>query len=473
MKKINYYSAIILFATFVIVICFCIVYNAEWILGDDRQCMMFSGSGIWKPMISSVGGGIAAGRFGPLGHFEYNLLTLIPYGYTPLAHYIFNSCLFIVLSFLSVYLCLTIIYDNFSKQDVLYGVLLYIFLFIGSQHILSYIEVQYSHRVMSIALICYMLMLYNYLKTKQVRFLYLSFIFVIWNTYNYEVMFCVFATIAITYLLFNNNSKVFTWYLYFLVLNAIVYLGIYGLFVYPNIKDSYLGVTSGWTFLFNVFIWAPQTLVSIVLSLFRFWFIIYKKDQMHLFYDSTLFSSAILTLSYFVLKQAPKHNYQCVGILLLPSLCFWGYKFYTEKKQLFVCCVFFFFLLFIRPIHVFPYTIKNIHYHRKEDMKSVEKAVKRIVDNKASFVYRPSINHQEHKIDRSQAQFITWYLEYVSKNKIMIDSVKVLDKDKYPTIFLTKYAKNKLTEIEIKYIQLNYDSITVMGDFECVVYEVK
>lgn len=472
-KKVNKNLGYFVFTVFVLLIVGCIVIHANWILGDDKQCMMYSGSGIWKPMITDIGGGISGGRFGPFSHFEYNLLTLIPYGYTPLAHYIFNSLLFVVLSFLSTYLCLIILRDNFSELDILYSVLVYIFVFVASQHILSYIEVQYAHRMMSILLVSFMLMLYFYLKTKRVVFLYISFFFVIWTTYSYEVMFCVFATIGITFLLFNKNSNAFKWFLYMLVLNAFLYLGIYALWIYPNITDSYLGMTTEWSFILRVFIWAPQTLVAIVLSIYRLWSIIIKKDKMHLFFDSTLFSAAILTLSYFVLKQAPIHNYQCVAILLIPSLCFWGYKFYIENKTVFFCFVILFLFVFIRPLHVFQYTIKNFHMHRQEDMRSVEEIAKRIDNNKARFVYRSLNNRQKHKVDIGDYVNTIFYLKFVLHHEVLIDSIREIDGKKYPSFFLTRNTRCVLTEKEKDYIKQNYDSITSLGDFECVFYQLK
>ena len=61
-----------------------ILLNANWTWGDDYEFLISTAIDKieWSLHIAN------RGRFYPFGHFDYNILTLIPGATTPLAHYI-------------------------------------------------------------------------------------------------------------------------------------------------------------------------------------------------------------------------------------------------------------------------------------------------------------------------------------------------------------------------------------------------
>ena len=90
----NWISGILIFAGIIL-----IIWDCNWRFGDDIQFLFTTASS--KPIFTWFG----SGRFFPLGLADYNVLLLVPFGYTVTAHFVWNSilwlfCMFFLFNFL-------------------------------------------------------------------------------------------------------------------------------------------------------------------------------------------------------------------------------------------------------------------------------------------------------------------------------------------------------------------------------------
>ena len=88
-ERISYF----VIACVIAVISFLILYKADWILGDNYEFLISTAAGKPEPLSFHIG----LSRFYPLGHYDYNILTLIPNATSALAHYIYVAVTFTVL----------------------------------------------------------------------------------------------------------------------------------------------------------------------------------------------------------------------------------------------------------------------------------------------------------------------------------------------------------------------------------------
>jgi hypothetical protein len=470
-------AVFLLFIAFVALISFYIVLNAEWILGDDKQTMLTTGSGVPLPMFSDlIGGGIANGRFCPMAHQELNLLTLIPFGYTPLAHYIFNAFFFIVLSFLSVIYLRSIQRYYFNSDSIILPILTYLFLFIGCTVLTTFLDVIYGRITSILYLLVFYLVILNIKRNKD-KYLIYSIPIVFWLTFRGETLFSSFFVIGATLLLFNykNNSKTLNRYALFLICDAIFYLLLYAVIVLPQAKSNYTSIPND-HFFRDLLLWTPHAVLILVLTIIRLYFIVVKKDTTRIYLDAILFGGAVLVAANIVLRLSTTYYYMSIMVFLMPSVLYWGYYFFINKRRVFyvLCAVMFF--MFIRPIHLFPYLIINNQHRRTTEMaciRQVEPYVKK--DGYKLFFLAGSL--PEGSYERNIRIFVKRALketyEFETKRNIQTIELTDITQRNYPYLFVTKQDIKYIEETQRNYLLQNYDSLLSFGDLNVVFYKLR
>lgn len=474
MKYLNR-AALLFFIAFVALISFFIILNAEWILGDDKQTMLTTGSGVPLPMFSElIGGGVANGRFCPMAHQELNLLTLIPFGYTPLAHYIFNAFFFIVLSFLSIILLRNIQKYYFKSESCILPILTYLFLFVGCTTLTTFLDIIYGRITSMLYLLVFYLIFLN-IKRKKAKYLYYSVPIVLWLTYSGENLFSSFFVIGATILLFNykNNSKALNRYALFLICDAILYLLLYAIIVMPHAKSNYTSIPNDHFYL-DLLLWTPHAVLVLVMSMIRLYCIVVKKDTSRIYLDSILFGGAALVMANIVLGLSTAYYYMGVMAFLMPSFLYWAYYFYQKSKRLFYVLGIAMLLLFMRPIHLFPYLIVNNQHRRTTEMACIRQVEPDVVGDGYRICFLTS-QLPESSYERNIRFFVKRVLketlEFETKQDIrMIDEQDITD-GKYLNLFVTKQDASYLEKEQKDYLMQRYDSILTFGDLNVVYYK--
>lgn len=471
-------AAFLFFVAFVTSISFYIVLNAEWILGDDKQSMLTTGSGIPLPMLSElIGGGIVNGRFCPMAYQEYNLLTLIPCGYTPLAHYIFNTFFFIFLSFLSIIFLRSIQKYYFRSNSIILPILTYLFLFVGCTVLTSFLDVIYVAKTTSVLYLLVFFLIFLHIKRNKSKYLFYSLPIVLWLTFSSETLFSSFFVIGATLLVFNykNNSKALNRYAFFLIFDAIFYIVLYTIIVLPYAKANYSSIPNDHFYL-DLLRWTPHAALILVLSLIRLYYIVIKKDTTRIYLDSILFGGAVLSIANIVLKLSTPYYYIGIMIFLMPSILYWGNYFYINKRRVFYAICAIMFLMFIRPIHIFPYLIINNQHRRTTEMNYIRQLTPFITEGNHKLYFLAG-TIPEHKFDRNKSIFIKRTLketfEFETKKDIQVVNLKNITVDSPLYLFQTKEESLYSDKDQKTYLIQHYDSVLTLGDLNCVFYKLK
>ena len=91
-SKIQIVLCFILLSFLTAFLTFFIVYNANWLFGDDLIFFKTTAIGKLLPLSEGIN---MSGRFFPLGHYDFNIL-LLPGLKSATAHYVFSAISFIV-----------------------------------------------------------------------------------------------------------------------------------------------------------------------------------------------------------------------------------------------------------------------------------------------------------------------------------------------------------------------------------------
>jgi hypothetical protein len=161
----------------------------------------------------------------------------------------------------------------------------------------------------------------------------LALVAMIFATYTVEVCFGIFAIIAIFNLLFarGNLKKSDRIFNYIIIANTIIYGLLYYFNAYKNAVSFYhVDVSSP----IAVFTQNPLLVLVLIFAFIRAYFVLFKKDRRHIFYDGILFASAGGVFAYLMLRLYYAECYAISMILFLPVLVFWTALFYDKKRYL-------------------------------------------------------------------------------------------------------------------------------------------
>lgn len=475
-RKIGENVSLWLFLFFLVIVTFYIVYNAEWILGDNYLSMQHTGIGKPVPVISEiVGGGISTGRFSPTAPLDYNILTIFTWSHTITAHYIVNALFFILLSVFSVTLLKIVQHYYFGSKSLILPILVYILLFIGCSHITAFLDIIFYHRLASLLFVLIFYLIFLNRESGQSKCLVYTIPMVIWVTFCNETIFSSFFVIGVSLLLFNykNSSKAQNRYAVFLVADAVLYLLLYAFIVLPQKTSTYTPIPNN-NFFKDLLLWTPQTMLVLAMSVLRLYYILIKKDTSRIYIDAILFGGAVLALANIVLGLSTAYYYMIVMVFLMPSFLYWAYYFYQKSKRLFYVLGIAMLMLFMRPIHLFPYLIVNNQHRRTTEMaciRQVEPYVKE--DNCRIYFLTGAV--PEVSYERNVRIFVKRVLketyEFETKRDIQVKELNDITNGEYPHLFLTKQDAKYLEKVQEDYLKQCYDSIQSFGDLNVIFYK--
>lgn len=313
MQMLNKYSSYVSYFIYGLIVSFFayyIVKNAAWCSCDDYEWLYTTALGQPESLMRHVG----KGRFIPCGHFDTNFLVLIPYGETPLAHYIWVAFLF----FSASILLLKIKGSGFVKF-AFFSWLLY-------QVLQVYLNIIFPEKIVIVELLLMIVMLQGFHKENKSPWQILLFcLLVFYIPYTKEPLFGVLLTFAITEFLFRRkhlNKQEKMAYIA-MIASAVVFLSLYVIFIQFSGDTEYVEqesnpFLSNVVFTFKVFpaLWLMVILLPV--RIFQF----FKERKYYPIVDAAFVSSYAYMSAYFILTfWRPYYYYPCF-VLLAPYVVF-------------------------------------------------------------------------------------------------------------------------------------------------------
>ncbi|MBR1735276.1 MAG: hypothetical protein IJ730_07560 [Alphaproteobacteria bacterium] len=328
-----YYVAISLILS---AICYLIFLDLNWLIGDDIQFeTIFNGNYLL--------GWSGAGRFWPLGLFDYNILKFVnvSFGET-VPFYVYNAIIMVISSFILFHFFNKIDNDNYILS--FFGMLL---VFTCSSFIMIHMDCVYPEHFMFFTLVIFMIFYWKGFKEQNSIFYAIALLSACYTVFCKEPVFLIFSVIASFNILFmwNNMSRKDKWFNLLLIAITISYLLVYvyhAFFVEGFLSSIYEGgskagnsLTTGKT-LFSASISTvvyiikkiflktePFLILFFVLSFIRLYFVIIETDRKHLFFDGLLFGGIAYTSVFIYLLMSCHWYFLPVMILEIPVIVYW------------------------------------------------------------------------------------------------------------------------------------------------------
>lgn len=318
---------------------FFILNNANWMWGDDVEWLTTTAIGKIEPMSNHAG---PAGRFWPLGHYDFNILTFIKGGNTPLAHYILITISFLILGASSTILYKHIIKDSQATDKYRNWIIVFCVSFLVLKVYPLFIAVAFPERIISVLLTIFILSYYCFLKTDKLIYSIITLFSAIYISYCKEPISIVIFIFALTNILFGyktltKNQKILHFLLCF---NLIVFTVLYYFIVYRNESSFYYQqpVFNSMSYI-SIFIKVLRSHKILILIYLIFVLRVYSFFIMHdrksLFYDSMLFSGILYSVILIFLKLHFSHYYFPIIVLCMPSLICYSLQLFKIPLDLF------------------------------------------------------------------------------------------------------------------------------------------
>lgn len=310
-----------------------IIKDANWIFGDDHEFLVSTAIG----KIESINHHMGGGRFNPLQHYDYNILTLIPFGTTATAHYILVMLSFVLLTWLftkNSYLISKKYSETPTKiwQTMLLSCLCFWAFLINPATVSVFLDIIFPERLLLILLAAFA---YFYISAldKDEKWRYIcALLCVVYASYMKEVVAGGFAVFSLTNLIFSykNISKNKRLFYGGLIVNFFVYLVLYYILVFRTSSTFYNEGRGGLYYFDNMIaIFSTQKFLipMFIFAIFRGMRILFYKDYKHLPFDSLLFMSVAYVIQYFILNLNASYYFEPAVFVGYIVMFYW-----------FVCC---------------------------------------------------------------------------------------------------------------------------------------
>jgi hypothetical protein len=367
-EKLLSYSVV---GSAVVLMVFCVLHHANWIIGDDFLFLDKSAIGKYGAYAYTE-----YGRFFPLALWDFNILTIIPHGNTALAHYIHSAVIFLV----SVGFLLRLFVDIAGKEK--YSYYLYCFfliiLFVANGFLWANLELTSSERILILLLSAFMFFSLRGEKTQKSGYYIAAFLVACYATLCKEPIFGAFTVFALTKLVFGRltgKDKIFN---FGLLMNALLYLVAYYFISWKKavVFYGFYGVTPPGGRLAETIRVIESLSCSVhmlypilLLSVIRGYFLVFKKDKRHLFADGVILASAAYAgaIIFFLVRSYSYYFVPCF-VLAIPAFFYWSVVYVKEKRFLTMLFLAIFSFLMTGDFNGTKATFLQYMHQRKNDM---------------------------------------------------------------------------------------------------------
>lgn len=478
-NKVYNRIGITLITIFTACVAYYILKDANWVLGDDAQQYIFTGMGKYMPLNTYSFGqnGITMGRLAPFAHMEYNIVPLLGMR-SALAHYSINAILFVAYVLLSMSFCREVMLYRFGRNNMLLSALAFMILYCASQAVFGVLEV-FSHQFQFTLLALVAFLFARYYRTGGKWNLYLSVPVVLYMTFSSETNFILFITVGVAIMILDYHNMTIRKYGIFLIFAAFSYIIAYIVFALPNKGSFYEPIPSSGSFLVHVFVWLPEVVVLFVFVAYRLWRVFIKKEQSCVPSDALLAGGGMMTLAFLVLGLRLDYYYMYTSFYILPTLVIEFQRLLENNKRIFVIVSAVLLCFFIRPLHLFPYIIKNDQQVRREDIADVKNVI-RYIGNNCNTIYflKAQIPDGDfaNNFHIAKSGFIKYYISFVNEHQAKAEDVYVNSKDEVlgrQYLFVCSDDMSYLKDEEKAKLKNRYDSVAILRSMNTVLYKRK
>lgn len=309
-----------------------ILFNADWMLGDNYSFILTTAQGKPAPLIN--GANIGNSRFFPLAGLDFNLLLFVPGGTSAFAHYVY-----VALSFAAAYLFFCLFNKKFFagqgndgiKNNAFFLTAFSCLLLVANGGFFTvFMNVIYSERLI---FLLFAFMMFSFLRGRDSRktvWFVLAAAAAIYAAYLKETVSpALFAFSAFSLFFFRKDiSKAEKTAHYAIAANFIVFMAMWLYFGYRGSSGSYRTdeIMPFWQILHTV-LWQHKIYLCILAAAFcRFCAISFFKSRPVVFADPLLLASAAFICEYIVLKFNSDYYYFPAAVLGIPPLLYFVFS---------------------------------------------------------------------------------------------------------------------------------------------------
>lgn len=343
-----------------------IVWNANWTFGDDSQFLLTTAVG--KPIFGWSG----AGRFWPLGLADYNILLILPFGDTPIAHFIWNSVLFLI-GMLSLFKFLT----EVTEKDYFVSIISIFILIFSAAFLEVNITLPTAERIIWVMSAVFMLCVWKAEKKQSTKYYIIALLVAAYTTYTKEPVFVMFLIIAFTRLLFGFRqlTKKDKLFYYGLIVVALSYLITYAYLWFQNPPNCTYNMGQselrGLELVLELLNCEPILCGTIILCLVRFLSIIFLKDKEILFTDCLLFAGGGYFLAIFYLNLIYSYYIVPCVFFSIPAFACFLHSLRRYNFLIFLSAIFLLLLPLYKDFHSSIFTVERMYTKRQNDMRVI------------------------------------------------------------------------------------------------------
>jgi hypothetical protein len=298
------------------------------------------------------------GRFFPLANTDFNLLYLLPFGFSANGFYFINLLSFIITILSAIYLISSSDRDAIKSKYI--NIFTLFFLLLATPCCVKiFLEIIYPERLLTMILILYFICYKKAIESDKTIWFILAGFFAAYSTYQKELVFGLFLAASIFSFIFMRRTNKHNIFNIFLALNAAIFLAIYYKFIFLQASGFYklgynLPAPKEYLLFFaknNIFV------LPLILIFIRAYFLLFKRDRGHLFFDLLLFVAVTFISAHIALGLTAKNQiiyYAPIVFILAPVIAHWAkYLYFSERKALF------WLLLFIVAINARGFSLEN------------------------------------------------------------------------------------------------------------------
>lgn len=450
------YAAICLWYLLIAIFSFFIIYNANWILGDDHEFLSsITAKNCIVPIIYS-----SIGRFMPLLFQEFNILLFFSL-YDPFWFYCI-SCFEFIITALFFTLFLKELSKEFAHRILHFLCVLFLFCLIISPSVLSvFIDVIFPERNVLCLLSIFMYFYWKGIKKERLSYILIASVMAVLSFYYKEPVFGAFVVFCVCPFLFDykNVSKEHKIFSSIIGINVFIYVLLYYFLVYQFTIRGYNEGRVSLTYFENLTLILKDNFYFILILLFacfRFIRIVCFKEKKYLLTDSLLFSGIAYFCAFIFLKLNAQYYFMPVYILTLPA--FFVYVISLKNMlAVLLCCILFFSWTGINVKNLTS-DIQGIQSSRMNDMKSVDLLCEKINNGYEIFYLQVQNSKPENAFDNTIMKywctvleiFIKYRLGYAYKLTVVDELFPLTDKQ----ILISPQLTTKEREVDF----------TVLGD---------
>lgn len=307
-----------------------ITEEANWIFGDDHEWLVSTAIDLVEPMSVHIGNG----RFVPLGHYDFNWLTLLPGIPSPFIHYLWIAFLFVIF-ICSLGLLLFQITQKASSENKAYlcfSLLSLLVFLIRPETANLFMSVIYPDRMVTVMLSLFMFFTYRSLQSDSLKDYIPALLSAVYASYCKEPVFGIFIIVASVNIIFNYKMLTRRQRLFniSLLLNGVVFITLYYFIAFRQTAEFYRGGNAGELPRLQMLMMLLNGIkiyyLILLLALYRGVSIIFLKDKQHLYYDGLLLASVGYFAAFNMLQFYQSYYFYPGIFLALPAFVYFGIK---------------------------------------------------------------------------------------------------------------------------------------------------